>query len=151
MSVQSRGNAGPQIGFLRPAHIERAFVILVYGAVLALIVLSFIGTCYARLARDAPLLEPWRVAEDVSAAPGPFAIGFAVQLALMLTQYGARQFAHRDRRWWLLYLVALGISVYYNVEAYWSPLAALGLAWYVSGAIILAGDIVPEIAAVRRT
>lgn len=151
MSVQSRGSAGPQIGFLRPAHIERAFVILVYVAVVALIALSFVGTCYAQTAKDVPLLEPWRIAEDAQAAPRSFVLGFVIQLVLMLTQYGARQFARRDRRWWLLYLAALGISVYYNVEAYWSPLAALGLAWYVSGAIILAGDIVPEIAAVRRT
>jgi len=80
-----------------------------------------------------------------------FAIAAGIQGALSLAQYGARQFARHDRRWWIVYLVALAISVYYYILAYWTPLANVGLAWYVALALLLAGDVIPEIAAVRRS
>lgn len=143
--------AAPRIGFLMPGHIERAFIVLVYLAMTALVVLSVFGTFYGQLGKEAPLSAVARVFDDIAAYPLAFVVAFGTQAALSLTQYGARQLARHDRRWWLLYLAALAISVYYNVVAYWSPLDALGVAWYFRTAIILAGDIVPEIAAVRRS
>jgi hypothetical protein len=140
-----------RIGFLRPGHIENAFIAALYLALLVLVVLSFLGTFYWLLGSDAPLSEPLTIVGDVLAAPRVFGIACAIQFALMLAQWGARQFARRDRRWWLIYLAALGFSVYYNIQAYYAPLVALGVAGWVSAAIIVAGDIVPEVTAVRHT
>lgn len=139
----------PNIGVIPPGQIERAFTALLYLAIIVLIALSVLGTFYGRRGASAPIAAPARLWADISAAPGLLGIALAVQVILMVTQYGARQFAARDRRWWLLYLVALGISVYYNVQAYWAPLTVM-VPWYVVGVLIVAGDILPEFIAVRR-
>ncbi len=141
----------PRIGFLRPAHIETAFVALIYVALGLLVLLSVVGTFYGWRSLSAPLSTPWAIIADIRAAPVLFAVAAGIQGALSLSQYGARQFARHDRRWWIGYLVALAISVYYNILAYWTPLADMGLAWYVALALLLAGDIIPEIAAVRHS
>jgi hypothetical protein len=76
-------------------------------------------------------------------------IAIGVQVVLSLTQYGARQLATHDWRWWLLYLAALGISVYFNVQAYYVPLQVYMLPGYAV-ALILAFDILPEFVSIRR-
>lgn len=146
-----RSTPRPRVGFLRPGHVEIAFIAALYAALGALVVLSFLGTFYGLLGRDAPLTAPLTVWRDATGAPSVFGLACGIQFGLMLAQYGARQFAKRERAWWLLYLASLGVSVYYNIQAYWTPLTALGLAWYVVLAIVILGDIVPEIAAVQHT
>lgn len=139
----------PRIGFLRPGHVERAFIVLLYLALAALVVLSVIGTFYGWRGQAAPLTAPRQIIDDLFAG-GPrlwWAVG--IQVALTLAQYGARQFARADRRWWILYLAALSISVYYNVQAYWTPLNEL-VAWYTAAVLIVAGDVLPEFLAVRH-
>lgn len=138
-----------RIGFIQPSQIERAFIALLYLMLFLLVVVSILGTFYGRRGEDAPLTAPLRVFADISGAWGAFGVALAVQGVLTVIQYGARSFARRDRRWWLLYLAALAISVYYNVQAYWTPLTAL-LSWYFAALLILAGDILPEFLAVRR-
>lgn len=139
----------PRVGFLRPGHIERAFIGLLYLALILLVVLSIVGTFYGYQGLTAPITQPLRIISDALAALGTLGIAVAIQLVLSLTQYGARQMARHDRRWWILYLVALSISVYYNVQAYWTPLTAL-IPFYAAALLILAGDILPEFLAVRH-
>jgi hypothetical protein len=138
-----------RVGFIRPGQIERAFIVLLYLALLLLIVISVLGTFYGQRGVDAPLATPSRVIGDIRGAWGAFGVAVGIQLILTVVQYGARSFARSDRRWWLVYLAALGISVYYNVQAYWVPLTAL-IPAYLAGFLIVAGDVLPEFLAVRR-
>lgn len=146
---RERPGGKARLGFLRPAAIERAFITLLYLALGALVLLSVIGTFYGQQGRDAPITAPLQIVRDIGQALVPFALAVGVQVVLTLMQYGARQFARRDRRWWILYLVALGVSVYYNVQAYWTPLNTL-VAWYLAALLIVAGDVLPEFIAVRH-
>lgn len=139
----------PSIGFIRPGSVERAFIALLYLALLLLVLLSVVGTFYGRRGEDAPIATPLRILSDMRAAPAALGIAIAIQFVLTVIQYGARQLSRRDRRWWILYLVALGFSVYYNYYAYWTPLTAL-VPMYLAGLFIVAGDVLPEFIAVRR-
>ncbi len=152
MAVTSRetgGRRGPPVGFLRPGQVERAFVALLYFALAILVVLSVLGTFYGRQGETAPITAPGQLWADITAQPTLLGIAVAIQLTLTIVQYGARQKARLDRRWWTLYLVALTWSVYYNYQAYWTPLTAL-VPWYFAALLIVAGDVLPEFLAVRR-
>lgn len=146
MTTQTK-RAHPRIGFLNPSHIERAFIVLLYTTLAALVVLSVLGTFYGWIGKSAPLTQPGQILTDIQTSA--IWVAGLVQLALSLTQYGARQMSRHDRRWWMLYLAALAISVYYNVQAYWAPLTLL-IPWYVAGLLIIAGDVLPEFLAVRH-
>jgi hypothetical protein len=139
----------PRIGFLNPRGIERAFRWLLYLTLLALVVLSVVGTYYGLSSSSAPLLTPVRIIADIQANTDRLWVAIAIQVFLTLTQYGARTMARHDRRWWFLYLVSLGISVYYNWQAYWLPLNELTL-WPIAAAAIVAGDVLPEFIAIRH-
>lgn len=139
----------PRIGFLRPGHVERAFVVLLYLALAGLVLLSVVGTFYGWRGEAAPLTQPRQIVADILAGGSRLWWAIAIQVVLTLAQYGGRQFARSDRRWWILYLAALSLSVYYNVQAYWTPLNEL-MAWYTVIALIIAGDVLPEFLAVRR-
>lgn len=141
--------SSPRIGFLKPGHVERGFVALLYLALLALVLLSVIGTFYGWRGMQAPLSTPWVIVTDVLAGGGRLWWAVGIQVALTLAQYGARQFARNDRRWWILYLATLSISVYYNFQAYWIPLIEI-TPMYVAASLIVAGDVLPEFLAVRR-
>lgn len=148
------GRREPRIGFIRPGQVEGAFIILLYAALIVLVLLSVLGTFYWWQGEYAPIGAPFLTAYaqimwGVFGAPIAFVIAIAVQAVLTVIQYGARQLAKTDRRWWILYLVALGVSVYYNYEAYWTPLTAL-IPVYLAGILIVAGDVLPEFIAVRR-
>jgi hypothetical protein len=145
----SPAHSRPRVGFLRPAHIERAFVAMLYIVVAVFVLLSVVGTFYGWRGLTAPLTSPWTIIADIRAAPVLFAIASGIQGALSLTQYGARQFARHNRRWWLVYLVALTFSVYYNVLAYWAPLAGF-MGWYLAASLIVGGDVLPEIVAIKH-
>jgi len=137
------------IGFISGSGIERAFVVLRYLTLLALVLLSVVGTYYGLAYETAPIMTPLQIVADIRANLDRLWVAIAIQLFLTLSQYGGRQFARRDRRWWVLYLVTLAISVYYNVQAYWTPLNELML-WPVAATLILAGDVLPEFIAIRQ-
>ncbi len=139
--------ARPRIGFLRPGHIEDAFIALLYSALFVLVLLSVVGTFYGWRGEQAPLSRPLQFLADVQTG-GIFA-ALVIQVVLTVLQWGARQLARHDRRWWMLYLAALSVSVYYNVQAYWIPLNEL-TAWYTAAVLIIAGDVLPEFLAVRH-
>ncbi|SRR5258706_8361329 len=148
MTTQTRSST-VRIGFLRPEQVERAFIWLLYLVLLVLVVLSVLGTFYGRRGESAPITAPRQIVADVLSDMLAFGIATGIQIVLTLVQYGTRQKARLDRRWWILYLVALGWSVYYNYLAYWTPLTAL-VAWYLAALLIIAGDVLPEFLAVRR-
>ena len=139
----------PRIGFLSPAAIETAFLVLLYLGTLLLAVLSVLGTFYGLVGQDAPV-NAVQIARDILEARSRFVGAFVLQLVLTLSQYGARQWARRDRRWWFGYLAALALSVWYNIQAYADPLIALHVPWLVAWCIIVAGDVLPEFIAVRK-
>ena len=139
--------AAPRIGFLRPGHIERAFIALLYLALAGLVLLSIVGTFYGWRGEYAPLTRPLQFIADIQT--GGIVAALIIQIVLTIAQWGARQLARHDRRWWLLYLAALAISVYYNTQAYWTPLNEL-VAWYTAALLIIAGDVLPEFLAVKH-
>ena len=161
MAVRSRNTtpntSRPRVGFLRPGHVEYAFIWLLYLALLLLVLLSVLGTFYGRRGTEVPIATPLQIVADIFGDPtkgiaadlGNFGIAVAIQGVLTLIQYGARQKAKDDRRWWILYLVALGWSVYYNILGYWTPLTAIA-PWYLAALLIVAGDVLPEFLAVQR-
>jgi hypothetical protein len=140
----------PEIGVLSGAAIERAFVGLLYAMTALLALLSLFGTFYGMLGVPGPLAAPWLMPADAAAAPEWFGGAFVVQLVSTLAQWGARQMARHTPRWWLLYLAALGLSVYYNLVAYHAPAVALGVPWLLAAILIIAGDAVPELVVVKR-
>jgi len=142
-------SAKPRIGFLRPVHVERAFVIMLYAAIFALVILSVLGTFYGWRGVAAPILNVRQIWRDVTTDTSMFGLAIGIQIVLSLAQYGARVMARYDPRWWILYLVALAISVYYNIQAYWTPLSAL-MPSYVVMPFLIALDAVPEFMAVRH-
>lgn len=152
MSVRSQPTKpqAPEIGFLSGAGIERAFIVGLYVALALLAALSVLGTFYGMQSRPSPLGAPLQVVQDVTAAPSLLGAAFGLQFALTLVQYGARQRARRNPRWWLLYLASLAWSGYYNVTAYYEPAVALGIPWAVALLLIIIGDVAPEMIAVKE-
>jgi hypothetical protein len=141
--------AKPRIGFLRGSTVERAFILLIYGGVFMLVVLSIVGTFYGSRSSAAPITQPGLIWAEMTGSGAALWVALGAQIALSLTQYGARQLARHDARWWLLYLAALGVSVYFNVQAYYTPLLAYMLPGYVY-LLILAFDILPEFVSIRH-
>ena len=140
----------PEIGFLSPSTVERALIVLIYAGVVLLACLSIIGTFYGLRGEVARIAPPWRMLLDMYNNLEAAGLGLLAQVFLTVTQYGARVKAASDPRWWLLYLAALAWSLYYNVQAYFGPLVALGLPVLAAGIIIVLADVVPEFAAVKR-
>lgn len=139
----------PRIGFLRPLYVERAFLALLYLTLLVLVLLSVIGTYYGLASDNAPLLRPAQILVDIRTNTDRLWVAITIQAFLTLAQYGARQLARHDPRWWFLYLAALAVSVYYNFQAYWIPLNTLTL-WPITAVAIIAGDVLPEFIAIRH-
>lgn len=139
----------PKIGFLKAGTVERAFIALLYGTLLVLVVLSILGTFYGISGNNAPLFQPRQMYADVMANTDRLLVAIAIQVFLSLGQYGARQLARNDRRWWVLYLAALTVSVYYNFQAYWTPITGIMVSW-IAAPLIIAGDVLPEFIAIRH-
>lgn len=148
-SVSSPAATRAPIGFVSPKTVEAIFVRFLYLVMLILVLLSILGTFYGIQQRVAPVLTPLRIWTDFIAGWNVLIVALVAQGALTLTQYGARAMAKDDPRWWALYLMALSISVYYNFQAYWTPLTALST-WHIAAGIIIAGDVLPEFLMVRR-
>ena len=116
---------------------------------LVLMALSVLGTFYGARGLRVPVETPLIVLANIREAPWIFGVAAATQAALSVAQWGGRQLARTDRRWWVLYGAALSLSVYWNWNGYWPTLAALGVPWLLALAIIAFGDIEPEVGLVR--
>lgn len=137
-------------GVIRGAMIVQALTSTIRILAVLLIVLSVIGTMYALQARTAPLAAPWQIVRDMVAAPAFVAAALSLQGLLTLAQWGANMLAAKQPRWWALYLAALGLSLYWNWQAYGVELIALGVPWLLALLIVAGGDILPEQALVIR-
>lgn len=146
-----------EVGMVNPGAIEVWFVRVLQFVLIILVVLSFIGTFYGMRDQTAPL--SLQIISDVIAHPEAAILALIVQGLLSITQYGSRIMSksRNDRRWWILYLFALALSLMYNMEAYGETvrgmlpdeLSAQGKT-IASFLFVLAGDVVPEILAVRK-
>lgn len=137
------------IGVIPPGAVERAFIGMLYAGVLGLSFLSVLGTFYGASGRAMPLDIP-HIAADIAAAPW-WALGALIyQSSLTCAQWGTHQLAkRRDRRWWLGYFAVLLLSAYYNLTAFYAPMLAVGTPSVVAGLLILIGDAIPELVAVK--
>ena len=141
--------SGPRIGFLSPEGIETAFLVLLYLATFLLALLSVLGTFYGLAGQAAPV-NALQIVRDIAGDYNRLLIAMLLQTVFTLSQYGARQWARRDPRWWFGYLAALLLSVWFNIQAYADPLVALHVPWLVAWCIIILGDVLPEFIVVRK-
>lgn len=141
--------AKKQIGVLSGSGIERLFVIALRIGALMLIVLSVLGTFYGARGVSIPLslLVIWH---DITTQIGAGVLALVAQGVLSLVQWGGRQLAHRDRRWWIVYLASLGLSAWWNWTAYGTPLRDLHVPWLIAAGIVIGGDIFPEATLVKK-
>lgn len=141
----------PPIGVIPASTFERLLIALLYIAAAALALLSLLGTFYGLRQMEAVLVPPWQMVFDAIRNPAALVAGFIVQAVLSIMQYGARARAHNDPRFWIVYLVALAISVYYNCQAYFIPLTMdLGLNEIIAFLLILGGDVLPEFVIIKK-
>lgn len=156
---RDNGKATPRpsvdVGMLNPAAIEHAFIRTLQFVLGLLVVLSVIGTFYGMRGQVAPL--SMQIVTDILAMPERFAWAFIVQAFLSIIQYGSRLMSRHNRRWWILYTLALSLSVMYNIEAYSPTLQGYlpdqlsqTTRQIVAFLFILGGDVVPELLAVRK-
>lgn len=138
------------LGHIRPSHLRAALRVMIVISAWLLVVLSFVGTFYAVLGVPAPLTAPMQVWTDAQANWTALAIAVGLQGFLSLLQWGGRQQARDDHRWWLLYLGSLAVSALLNWEAYGSELIALDVPWLWAIAIVVGGDVAPEWILVKR-
>lgn len=137
------------IGVLSGSHIERMFVTALRIGAWTLIALSVLGTFYGARGNAIPLslVVIW---QDIISQLGIALAALIAQGLLSLIQWGGRQLAQRDRRWWLVYLASLTLSAWWNWTAYGTPLIALNVPWLIAAGIVIGGDIFPETALVKK-
>lgn len=137
------------IGVLSGSHIERMFVTALRIGAWTLIALSVLGTFYGARGNAIPLslVVIW---QDITSQLAIALAAFIGQGLLSLIQWGGRQLAQRDRRWWLVYLLSLSLSAWWNWTAYGTPLIGLHVPWLIAAGIVLGSDIFPEWALVKR-
>lgn len=125
-------------------------VVLIPVLAVALVGLSVLGTFYGARGLAVPILTPAQLWADITAARGLFALAACGQGLLTVAQWGGRQLARQDARWWLLYLVSLVVSVWWNWNGFGPPLVAAGVPWLLVVLLIIGGDVLPELALIRE-
>lgn len=128
----------------------RAVEIAVPLVAILLVVLSVLGTFYGARGQSVPILDPLRMLRDIAAGLGLFAMALCGQLALAVAQWGGRQKAREDRRWWALWALSLALSAWWNWKGYGPPLVGAGLPWLLAVALVVGGDIVPELTLIQE-
>ncbi len=142
-------NAQSPTGVIDAVKVRQVFVHGLHITAALLMALSFIGTFYGSRGLDVPLLDPLRIVADLMRDGGVAAMALLAQAVLTLFQWGARQYAGNNPRWWALYAGALALSLWWNWHAYADPLLALGVPWLVTAGIIVLGDVFPELILVK--
>lgn len=155
MSVRSENLVDGQRRPRRPGMIdggstENALIASIHVAAWLLIMLSVLGTFYGARNLNMPLTDPLQLARDIWATPIVLVLAIVGQGLLSVVQWGSRQLAIKDRRWWALYFGALALSAWWNWQAYGDPLVLLGVPWGLVVGIVIAGDMFPEFALVKE-
>lgn len=138
-----------QVGTIPSDRISSAFIALLRISAWLLIILSVFGTFYGSRGLDVPLTQPLEIIRDIIALPVIAGIALLGQGLLSLVQWGSRQLARKDRRWWFAYLAALALSVWWNWAAYGDPLIAVQVPWLIAFGLVLGGDVFPEMTLVK--
>lgn len=131
-------------GVVPAESMARVFVLFVRITALALIVLSYLGTCYGLA--GAGVVGP----DGLNVAPATslmhWGMALILQTVLSLIQWGARAWAHQSGNpvWFVAYAAALGISVTFNWIAYSSLIMGWGVAWWLTLIGIALFDMMPE-------
>lgn len=134
---------GRRVGFVPGPSAEGAFVGMLRAAGVALIFVSVVGTFYGVQGRAAS--PPLQVPADMLAAWPALVGALAAQGFLSIGQWGSRQRARHDRRFWFLYLGLLALSAALNWVAYGPHLVALGVPLLIAGVAVIAGDALAEL------
>ena len=143
-------NAQPTLGLIDGAKIRQAFILFVYAAAGLLFVLSVIGTTYGGSQLPLPALD--RLWYDIRTTPVSFGLGLLGQLALTIMQWGAMHLAlNEDRRWGVLWILAVLVSAGLNITAYYAPVVASGAPPLLVILVIVVADVLTELIFVRRT
>lgn len=129
-----------------PGHI---LLILIPLVAVALIVLSVLGTFYGIQGDPAPLARPGLLLRDLWTGWPLLLAALGVQFGLGMAQWGGRSLAEDDPRWWVLYALSLATSAWLNWVAYGPPLMDMGMPWLLAAAMVVVGDILPEVALVQ--
>lgn len=146
-----RTSSGPRWrGCIPGGAMAMVVVALIPVLAVALMVLSVLGTFFGARGLPVPLMNPAALWAALAASPGILALAFGGQVGLSVAQYGGRQLARDDRRWWLLYVGSLALSAWWNWRGYGPPLAAQGVPWALSLLLVVALDAVPELALIRE-
>lgn len=142
---RKKRRAGPSTTLLSGDAMERTLIIVLQLAAWLLIFISMVGTFYGVGPDPAPLWTPLQIWRDVMGSLLLFSLAIVGQGILSVAQWGSRNAAKRDRRWWFAYLAVLAPSVWWNWEAYGPPLTDVGVPWVVALGIIILGDVGPEL------
>ena len=138
-------------GYIPVGSSSAILVGVVIPAILTLLVaLSVLGTFYGVQSMDVPFLNPGLILADLSAAPGLVFVALITQGVLTFAQYGASELAQVDSRWWIVYLLSLGASVGLNWIGYGNGLLEIGMPWLLAFGVVVASDVVPELAMKKR-
>lgn len=133
-----------QTGVVAASQIDALLNATIRVLSVVLVLLSIYGTFYGMLGRPAPLTNAARLVSDLVNLWPMFLVAFGVQALMSLLQWGAAVKAKRDPRWWIGYLLSLGVSVWLSWSGYADPLIALGMPPVLLFFLILGGDILPE-------
>ena len=150
--VKTKRSTAPRWRGCVPASVFAGLLIwlIIPTATLGLMGLSVLGTFYGARGIEVPILTPLQILVDIRAAPWVFGLALLAQGALSVAQYGCPELAGDDRRWWIGYGLALGLSIWFNWVGYAPVLLSIGVPWAVAIGAVIIGDVVPEIAAKRR-
>lgn len=139
-----------QTGMIRAESMAGMLLALVRVGALGLVVLSIFGTFYGMNGEQLPIAKLGQVITDIALTPWGFAAAIALQIILAVIQWGARVLAKSDPRWWLLFVLALGASAYWNWVAYGAAIVAGGVPWLLAVIAVVGGDAITEIVLVRK-
>jgi hypothetical protein len=145
------GGGGPRWrGCIPGGVVAVVLVALIPVLAVALVLLSFLGTFFGARGLPVPLLRPSALWAALLAAPWGVLLAALVQGGLAVAQYGGRQLARDDRRWWILYGLALAVSAWWNWKGYGPILIGAGVPWLLAAIMVVLGDVFPELALIRE-
>lgn len=132
-----------KIGIISGQHAEVGFIWLLRLSGVGLVAVSVVGSFYGL--RGMTASAPLAILVDLWSRPWWLGAALVVQTVLSLAQWGSRNRAKSDNRWWSAFAVALLISAGLNWVAYGPYLIAWGWPVILAGIAVVAGDAIAEL------